>query len=141
MCTAKALTQGNIHISYVLSNLSRKITGINSLFFRASKICSNSLLFTQQIESLKSFMSWNGFPSTIRNFLICKLKPRQSDTSHTCKQTIDDSLLKIWLNVPYLGKKGEFLVKTLIRKLKRHLKIHVNFIDIYQTKKTLLFHL
>ena len=41
---------------------SRKVFWINSLFFRASRICSNTTLFNNQIMKIKRFMSWNGFP-------------------------------------------------------------------------------
>jgi hypothetical protein len=49
-------------------SFNRKTTLINSLFYRAFKICSNQTLFDNQIRTLKSFMSWNGFPLKIRNF-------------------------------------------------------------------------
>ena len=46
-----------------------KTTWINSLFFCGLKICSNQTLFDNQIRTLKSFMSWNGFPLKIRELL------------------------------------------------------------------------
>ena len=51
----------------------------------------------------------------------------------------DYPLPKIWLRLPYLGKKGEFPVKTCIKKIRRSLKIPVNFIVIYNTKKVSYF--
>ena len=53
---------------------SRKVSWINCLFFCASKICSNATLFNNQINKIKGFMSWNDFPTKLRNFLIKKLK-------------------------------------------------------------------
>lgn len=43
------------------------------------------------------------------------------------------------MKIPYLGNDGENLVKTLIRKLKRHIKNDVKIILRYQTKKLSMF--
>ena len=89
---------------------SRKISWINSLFFRASKICSNATLFNNQINKIKRFMSWNGFPTKVRNFLIKKLKAKiynDNITLHGNNENNDDSVPKIWLKLPYLGRQGE----------------------------------
>ena len=56
----------------------RKTAWVKSLFHRASKICSTSQLFENQIRKLKMFMSWNGFPCMVRNFVISKLKNKFS---------------------------------------------------------------
>ena len=53
---------------------SRKTAWVQSLYHRARKLCSNNCLFENQVRKLKSFMSWNGFPCTIRSLLISKLK-------------------------------------------------------------------
>ena len=118
---------------------SREVSWINSLFFRASKICSNATLFNNQINKIKRFMSWNGFPTKVRNFLIKKLKAKLCNDSNITlhgNNDNDDSESKIWLKLPYLGRQGEFLVKNLIRGVRRSLKIHVKIIVVYQTKKT-----
>ena len=44
---------------------SHKVSWINSLFFRASKICSNASLFNQ-IMKIKRFISWNAWFSQQR---------------------------------------------------------------------------
>ena len=115
---------------------SRKVSWVNSLFFRASKICSNPSLFNNQIMKIKRFMSWNGFPTKVRHFLIKRLKAKLChDHNTTLNGNDDDSAPKIWLKLPYLGRQGEFLVKNLIRKVRRSLKIYVKIIVVYQTKK------
>ena len=59
---------------------------------------------------IKSFMSWNGYPISIRNFLIRKLKTKYKNystaTSHADSQT-DENIAKIWIKIPYLGNRGE----------------------------------
>ena len=88
-------------------------------------------------------MSWNGFPTKVRNFLIKKLKAKLCNDNniilHENNENNDDSVPKTWLKLPYLGRQGEFLVKNLIRKIRRSLKIHVKIIAVYQTKKTPFF--
>ena len=88
-------------------------------------------------------MSWNGFPTKVRNFLIKKLKAKLCNdnniTLHGNNENNDDLVPKIWLKLSYLGRQGEFLVKNLIWKIRRSLKIHVKIIVIYQTKKSPFF--
>ena len=88
---------------------------------------------------IKRFMSWNGF-STKVHFLIKRLKTKLcNDSNTTLHENNDDSAPKIYLKLPYLGRQGEFLVKNLIRKMRRSLKIYVKIIVVYQTKKTSFF--
>ena len=41
--------------------------------------------------------------------------------------------------IPYLGRKGEFLFKKLLKKLQRNLTEPVKFVVVYQTKKASYF--
>ena len=76
----------------------RKTTWVKSLFHRARKIYSNKKLFDNQIKTLRSFMSWNGYPKGITNFLIAKLKHNYaSDTRHLQEPLDEDNLPKIWI--------------------------------------------
>ena len=45
----------------------------------------------------------------------------------------------IWINLPYLGKKGEQLTNSLIRKLKRSFKENIKFKTVYKTNKLSMF--
>ena len=47
----------------------------------------------------------------------------------------DHTRPKIWFRLPYVGKTGELLVKSCTEKIRRQLKIPVNFIVIYKTTK------
>ena len=88
--------------------------------------------------NIKRFMSWNGFPTKVRHFLIKRLEAKLChDNNTTLNGNDDDSAPKIWLKLPYLGRQGEFLVKNFIRKVRRSLKIYVKIIVVYQTKKLL----
>ena len=88
-------------------------------------------------------MSWNGFPTKVGNFLIKNLKAKLCNdnniTLHGNNENNDDSVPKIWLKLPYLGRQGEFLVKNLIRKVCQSFNIRVKIIVVHQTKRTPFF--
>ena len=52
-------------------------------------------------------MSWNSYPKYIRNSIIKWLQQKK-----TAVQKDDESIIKIWIRLPYLGNNGEELVKT-----------------------------
>ena len=47
--------------------------------------------------------------------------------------------VKIWIRLPFYGKKRGELVKTYTRKLKRCFKTNVKFVIPYDTKKYAMF--
>ena len=81
-------------------------------------------------------MSWNGYPSHIRNLVIKRLKSNQQRNEPNKEE---DNRKIIWSRFPYLGKKGETLLTSLKRKMKRCLKKDVKFITSYNTKKMAMF--
>ena len=129
---------------------SRKTAWIKSLFCRAVRICSNTFFLNRQISTISKFMAWNGFPASFRCAILRKLKSKHnsnnpapysntSSENNLSNNTADENISKIWVRIPFLGKQGEYLVKTLIRKLQRNLTKPVKFIVIYQTKKVSYF--
>ena len=79
-------------------------------------------------------MSWNTYPKYARNSIIKHFQQKK-----TAFQKDDEMAIKIWIRLPYLGNKGEELVKTYIRKLKRCFKTNVKFVSLYDTKTSALF--
>ena len=71
-------------------------------------------------------MSLNSYPKQVRNTLQKRLN---SNINKTKGQTVDDRK-KIWLNLPYLGDKGDHLTKSLIRKLNKCFNENVKFIKV-----------
>ena len=51
-----------------------KTAWIKALFHRANKICSSKQAFQQQINHIKTLMSWNAYPKYVRNSIINRLK-------------------------------------------------------------------
>ena len=97
------------------------------------KIFSNKLL-NEQINRIRTFMSWNSYPKYVRNSIIKPLQQKK-----TAVESDDQRVMKIWIRLPYLGNKGEEIVKTRIRKLKRCFKTNVKFVTLYDTKKCAMF--
>jgi hypothetical protein len=137
--SVKQLTQVNTRIFQVLNHSTAKPLGLILYSIVHLRFCSNQTLFDNQIRTLKSFMSWNGFPLKIRNFFIHMLKNKVTSNINSSEQNADSDLPKIYLRIPYLGKQGENLVSNVIRKIRRSLKIPIKPIVIYQTKKTSFF--
>ena len=59
------------HYTYFSSfeHFSPRTAWIKSLFYRAFKICNTKKLFENQINTLKSFMSRNGYPNSIKKII------------------------------------------------------------------------
>ena len=106
---------------------------VKSLFHRALTICSTKVLFNEQIGNIRRFMSWNGFPRYVRNSLINRLLKRNDKNNRKQVEQIDQRP-DIWFNIPYAGSKGEFLVKSLVRKMRRFLKKDVGIVVRYRNK-------
>ena len=107
------------------------------MYHRANKICSSKKSFLKQVDKIKTFRSWNGYPSHVCNSLIKRLKTNQQ-RNKTKKEEGNTKI--IWLQFPYLGKNGETLLTSLKQKIKRCLKEDVKFITSYNTKKiTMLY--
>ena len=107
-----------------------KISWIKALHNRATKICSSKKLLNDQINRIRTFMSWNSYPKYVRNSIMKRLQQKK-----TAVQKDDEIAIQIWIRLPYLGNKGEELVKTCMHKLKRCFKSNVKFVTLYDTRK------
>ena len=82
-------------------------------------------------------MSWNTYLKYVRNSIINRKKSNvnRNDNINNSK----DDRKVIWINYPYLGKKGEQLTNSLIRKLKTSFKESVKLKTVYKTNKLSMF--
>ena len=78
-------------------------------------------------------MSWNSYPKYVRKSIV-----KLSQHKKKSVQKDNESVIKIWIHLPYLSNKGEELVKTCIRKLKLHFKANVKFVTLCDTKKSVM---
>ena len=92
-------------------------------------------MFNRQLRNIHKFLSWNGFPKYIGNSILRRFKDKKSNPVNSN----NDEVIKIYFRVPYAGIKGEQIVKSLIRKMKRFLKKTVTFVVLFDSKKTSFF--
>ena len=108
-----------------------------ALFHCANKICSSKQAFQQQIVHIKTLMSWNAYLKYVHNSINNRLKSSANRNDNMTNNKDDREV--IWINLPYLGKKGEQLTNSLIRKLKRSFKENVKSKTVYKTNKLSCF--
>ena len=110
-----------------------KTAWISSLVYRAKSICSANIL-PIELSRIRKYISWNGFPKHIGNKIINNTLAKQSNPS-SLNQHEKVNHKTIYFNLPYAGQKGEQLVKSCIRKVKKCLKkdIPIHFKIIYKT--------
>ena len=120
-----------------------RISWARSLYFRYNKLCCTFSAFTNQIDKLKSFLSWNGYPEYVRNLLINRFKKISSNDAAVndivSKSKTDEEFVAVYLKLPYLGPSGDYLIKAFKRKMKRLLIPNVKFRIIYTTNKLSMF--
>ena len=83
-------------------------------------------------------MSWNAYPKYVRISIINRLKSNVNRNDNINNNSKDDRKV-IWINLPYLGKRGEQLTNSLMRKLKRSFKENIKFRTVYKTNKLSMF--
>ena len=110
-----------------------KISWIRSLVTRTKRICTVNLL-PEEINEIKKFASWNGFPKSISTSIIKRALNKSINDNHTDD---DNDIIKFYLNLPYFGRAGEMLVKKYIRTLKKNIKkdVRVTFVVTFNTIK------
>ena len=50
---------------------------VKALYHRANKICFSKRSFLKQVDNIKTFISWNVYPTHVRNSVIKRLKSNQ----------------------------------------------------------------
>ena len=81
-------------------------------------------------------MSWNGYHYGIRNFSIQKLKQKYKTNCDIANNNTDaNTMPKIWIRIPYLGKRSKTILHNCLKKIRRCLSHPVKFNVIYNTKK------
>ena len=88
-----------------------------------------------KLKTSKKLMSWNSYPKQVCNSFLKRL----NYNLNKIKEQIIDDLKKVWLNLPYLGDKGDHLTTSLIRKLNKCFNENVKLIKYYETNKLAMF--
>jgi hypothetical protein len=112
-----------------------KVAWIRSLIFRAKKLCTPNKL-KAEINNIKKFASYNGFPRWIVNKIV-----KQSGTNHHQQNDEEDISKIIYIFLPFTGKEAEGVVmrckKRLFKLFKKDQKIE--FRVHFQTTKLSFF--
>ena len=115
-----------------------KTSWLRSLVSRAKKICTPNKL-KSEINNIKTFAAYNGFPKRVANAIITKTAANQNKSNDV--PTAQEETIDIFLTIPYLGNKGESILKSTKRKLFRCFKNdkHIKLIVKYKTTKVCFF--
>ena len=110
-----------------------KVSWVRSLLYRCKNICSNDFLLKKQVKFICRLMAWNDFPLHVRKSLCNKFLKETNKMNRTLEEKPT-----LWLNVPFLGKNGQFLVKRLEKKLRKSLS-DFKFKVVLKTNKMSMF--
>ena len=134
--------KSSIGFTNIFLKTTRRCNPINNIRFW---LYTYTLLVLQNIKNLlvlckSSFCllrSWNAYPKYVHNSIINRLKSKvnRNDSINNSK----DDRKVIWINVPYLGKKGEQLTNSPIIKLKRSFKENIKPKTVYKTNELSMF--
>ena len=119
-----------------------KTAWISALVYRAKSICSTTK-FSFELKRIRQYISWNGFPKRIADKIINKTcenhQRKSSQQQDTGKEEGDKNL--VFFHLPYTGIKGEQLVKSCLRKIRKCLKkdSSIRFKVLYETCKISYF--
>ena len=103
-----------------------KTAWLKALYHRAKKVCTTKDQFNRQVDQMKLFMSWNGYPSYVRNSFIKCLKSKNNKNNNE----LDERKI-IWIRLPYLGERGHQMKRNRFKKVKRYLKEEGIFKTLY----------
>lgn len=78
---------------------------------RAHRLCTPDKL-QGELCNIRKFMSWNCYPLKVVNNVLKKLNEPKCIHRPT-----EDSLIKIWVGLTYLGKPGEYILRRCLNKV------------------------
>lgn len=111
-----------------------KIAWIRSLLYRAKRICSPNK-HPAEFQQIKKFASYNGFSRRIFNGIVKKFNINFEAELNPVSNVEEGASL--WLFIPFVGIKSEYIAKSLKRKLFKCFKdgVNVKFNIIFSTNK------
>ena len=71
---------------------------------RANKICSKENL-QKELQSIKKFASWNGYPKNIVNAIIKYVLSKETLTNDVISNEEKDKIPAVFININYAGGK------------------------------------
>ena len=101
-------------------------------------MCSKGKL-PKELQSIKKFVSWNGYSKNIVNAIIKRVLSKGTLTNDIISNEEKDEIPTVFINTDYPGEKGEHLLKKCFKKLGRSSNQKVNFVCCYSVTKISFF--
>ena len=113
-----------------------KIAWIRSLVNRAKKLCSSGKV-AAEIETIKKFASYNGFP----RWIVKNVTQQTQNKRRTNEPDQDDDATTLYMSLPFSGKEAESIVKRSKRRLTKLFKKekNVKFSIFFESTKISFF--
>ena len=94
---------------------------MKALLLRTFVVCSNKQLLNKEIEHLRNvFYYTNGYPKTVTQNIISKVKEEQSAPSVNITESHQDYVCKSYLlTLPYKEKRGEKTLRNITKELNK----------------------
>jgi hypothetical protein len=92
------------------------------------------VLLKTELQNIAQFASWNGYPRRLANKLIQSFTPKPSPNDNITINTEDNVTdpPKIWIRLPFIGKRGNILIKSCTTKITRLLKQRDTYLRHHQ---------
>lgn len=116
-----------------------KTAWIRSLVHRAKKLCAPSKL-KDEMAKIRTFAAYNGFPKWVVKRVMRSLESahaRPTEDASSQPETDREPEEVVYLSLPYIGERGEAIVKGTVRKLMKLIKRdkNVRVKTFFETKK------
>jgi len=113
----------------------RRVAWVRSLVSRAFKICSTQSAFSAELDKITELLSWNGYTKATAKRLLKNFMPKFGPAN----KSPEDKPIKIWMRLPFIGKRGEIIARKSIKKIEKLLNRPVMFVFLWQTTKLSFF--
>ena len=114
------------------TKFNHKVAWMRSLATRAKRLCTPNKL-KEEMQKIRKFASYNGFPKWIVNSTIKKAnQQRQRDDQ-------EEEYTSLVMTLPYIGNESEQIVKRSKKKLARFLKPKVRINVFFKSTKLCFF--
>ena len=111
------------------------------LLFVFKVVESLQCTLNKEINLIKDYVAWNGFPKRIANSIIKRALQMKDSTTIRSEKSYEDSI-KIFFSLNCSGETTERMVKSCIKKLYKSFKreINVTFVKQYKTSKNIVLY-
>ena len=104
----------------------------------SKKECSKQNL-PKELQLIKKFASWNGYPKNIASAIIKRVLSKETSTNDVTSNEEKDKILTVFINIDYPGEKGEHLLKKCFKKLGCSINQKVHLVCRYSVMKISFF--